>query len=107
MNLLGLMAGDIVGTVGTQIAEKVMEKFMPSAKSPKFLDTFKQQTYVEAQRFNIEDLNLSREEEMSLMEMRDYAQKKGLASLEVEIKGQHYTMNTQDMSLIPVLSSSR
>lgn len=104
MNLLGLMAGDIVGTVGTEIASKVIDKLMPS-NSPKFLDVFKEKTFSDAQKLSVEDLNLSREEEVALAEMRDYAAKKGMSSLEVEIQGRHYQLNTKDMSLVPVLSS--
>lgn len=105
MNFLSLMAGDIVGTVGTEIAERVIDKLMPS-KAPKFLDVMKNETYKEAEKLTIEDLNLSREEEISLMQIRDYAQRKGMSSLEVEIQGKHYNLNTRDMSLVPILSSS-
>ena len=105
MNVLGLMAGDIVGTIGTELASKVIDKLMPS-KSPKFLDAFKQQTFNEAQKLNVEDLNLSKDEELALANMQEYAQSKGMTSLEVEIQGKHYQLNTKDMSLIPILSSS-
>lgn len=105
MNVLGLMAGDIVGTVGTEIASRVINKLMPS-NAPKFLDAFKEKTFNDTQKLSIDDMNLSREEEVALAEMRDYAASKGMSSLEVEIQGKHYQLNTKDMSLVPVLSSS-
>lgn len=105
MNILGLMTGDIAGTIGTEIASKLIDKIMPSG-APKFLDQFKEKTFNDANKLTVEDLNLSREEELSLIEMKEYAHKRGLASLEVEIQGKHYNLDTSDMSLVPILSSS-
>ena len=105
MNLLGLMTGDIVGTVGTELAGKFIDKLMPS-NAPKFLDALRNKTSKEAGKLSAEDLNLSRDEELALIELKDYANKKGLSSVEVEIQGKHYQLSTNDMSLVPILSSS-
>ena len=101
MNIASLLAGNLIGTTLDGVADRFINNLTPS-KTPKFLDTFKQ--FGTQDRLKIEDLDLNREEEARLMEMRSSAQQKGIKNLEVEINGNRYLMNTQDLSFVPIVS---
>lgn len=100
MNVVGLLAGNLVGGAAEGIADKFIKNLMPP-NAPKFLDALKQHRGDD--KLGINDLDLSREEELSLMEMRNSAQQKGMASLEVEINGKRYLMDTKDVSFVPMV----
>lgn len=100
MNVAGLLAGNIVGAVAEGVADKFIKNLMPS-NAPRFLDALKQTRGDD--KLGLNDLDLSREEELSLMEMRNSAQQKGIASLEVEINGKRYVMDTKDVSFVPMV----
>jgi hypothetical protein len=102
MNILGIMAGEAVATFGNEVLERVMDKFSPSSKAPKFLDTYRDK--LTDNRINTDDLQLTRDEELALIEIKEYAHNKGLKSVEVEIRGLSYKLDTSDMSLVPMLS---
>ena len=100
MNVASLLAGNLVGATLESVAAKFINNVAP-AKAPKFLDTLKQ--IGTQDRLGLDDLDLSREEEVSLMEMRTSAQQKGIENLEVEINGKRYLMDTKDASFVPMV----
>jgi hypothetical protein len=102
MNVLGMIAGEAVATLGNEILERVMDKFSSSSSGPKFLDAYREK--VEAKKITSEDLQLTRDEELALIEIKEYAHNKGLKNVQVEIRGQAYQLDTSDMSLVPMLS---
>ncbi len=101
MNVLGLMAGNLVAGATEGIASKFIKDIMP-ANGPKFLDAFKEARGA-SDRLRLDDLDLSREEELSLMQTVNSAQQKGIENLEVEINGQRYMMDTKDVSFVPMV----
>jgi hypothetical protein len=102
MNTLGMIVGEAVATLGNEILEKVMDKFSPSSNGPKFLDAYREK--IEAKKITSEDLQLSRDEELALIEIKEYAHNRGLKNIQVEIRGKAYHLDTSDMSLVPMLS---
>ncbi len=100
MNVVGLLAGNIVGGAAEGIADKFIKNLMPS-NAPRFLDALKE--YRGNDKLGINDLDLSREEEQSILEMRNTAQQKGIANLEIEINGKRYLMDTRDVSFVPMV----
>lgn len=100
MNVAGLLAGNLVGTALETVAGKFINSLAPSS-APRFLETLKQAGSQD--RLTINDLDLSREEEISLMEMRTSAQQKGIENLEIEINGKRYLMDTKDISFVPMV----
>lgn len=103
MNVLGIMAGEAVATLGNEVLGRVMDKFSSSPTASKFLDTYRDKVNGD-NRISSEDLQLTRDEELALIEIKEYAHNKGLKSVEVEIRGQSYKLDTSDMSLVPMLS---
>lgn len=103
MNLVGLLAGDIVGNVTTELTSKFIDKMMP-AQTSRFLDIFKKTA--ENQKLTLTDFNLSQEEATTIIEMREFALNKGLDSIELEIDGKRYELNTQDFTFAPVALSN-
>ncbi|MDD9897776.1 MAG: hypothetical protein OXU45_02125 [Candidatus Melainabacteria bacterium] len=100
MNLVGLLAGDLVSNAASVVADKFIDKLMPS-KAPEFLEKLKLVQEQEAHKLSLEDLELSREEEMALIEMREDAMTKGIESMEIEINGSRYVMEVGAFSFVP------
>ena len=100
MNVVALLAGNLIGGTAEGIADKFIKKLMPS-NAPRFLDALKQ--YRGEDKLGLNDVDLSREEEQSLIEMRNMAQQKGIENLEVEINGKRYLMDTKDVSFVPMV----
>ncbi|MEY3369665.1 MAG: hypothetical protein RLZZ361_335, partial [Cyanobacteriota bacterium] len=71
----------------------------------KFLDAFKE-SFQERQDLKLEDLNLGAKTEQQIMDIRDLAMNKGLDKVEVEINGNLFELNTKDLTLRPVYSTS-
>lgn len=103
MNYLGLLAGDVAGTIGTKIAQELIQAVTPAIKSggKEFFDIF--QKNIDTEKLNLQDLNLDQEEKSSIMELRNLAIENGLSKFEIEINGNKYQMHTKDLSLTPVV----
>ena len=100
MNISGLLVGS-VGEIAQDVGIQFIQKLMPN-NSPKFLDKLKE---VEShERLSLNDLELDPSQLQSIMELRDIAIEEGLESIEVQINGQSYLMQTADLSLVPRLS---
>lgn len=100
MNLVGLLAGDVVSSAASVVASQFIDKLMPS-KAPEFLEKLKLIQEQEANKLSLEDLDLSRQEEMALIEIREDAMSKGIESMEVEINGSRYVMEVGAFSFVP------
>jgi hypothetical protein len=106
MNLIGLLAGNMVGGLSTEITNGLIDKIMPNnLGQTKFLDAFRN-SFHETESLKLADLNLGAKTEQQIMDIRDLAMNKGLTNIEVEINGDLFELNTKDLTVRPVYSSS-
>ncbi|MCE2928651.1 MAG: hypothetical protein LW817_03355 [Candidatus Caenarcaniphilales bacterium] len=99
MNVLSMLAGDIIGTLGNHFASNLMQQISPLANSG-FMNILQSK---ETSSLKISDLNLSNDELQDVLELRKLAVDNGLDSIEIEIHGQRYDMKTEDLSIVPVV----
>lgn len=100
MGLVGLLAGDLVSSAASIAADQFISKLMPS-QAPQFLEALKNVRAEENYKLSLEDLDLSRDEELALVEMRENAMDKGIESMELEINGSRYLMEVGSFSFVP------
>jgi hypothetical protein len=106
MNLIGLLTGNIVGGISSEITNGFIEKIIPNhLGQTKFLDAFRDNLQ-NSEQLKLSDLQLGSKTEQQIMDIRDLAMNKGLASIEVEINGELFELNTKDLTLRPIYSSS-
>jgi hypothetical protein len=106
MNLIGLLAGNMMGGISSEITNGFIEKIIPNHNGQtKFLDAFRN-SFQNTEQLTLADLNLGAKTEQQIMDIRDLAMNKGLESIEVEINGDLYQLNTRDLTLRPMYSSS-
>lgn len=106
MNLISLLAGDLVGGLSSELTNGFIDKIMPSNISQnKFLDAFKN-SFEQNDELKLADLNLGPKTEKQIMEIRDLAMNKGLDKIEVEINGDLFELNTKELTLRPIYSTS-
>lgn len=101
MNYLSMVAGDLLGTVGTKIAKEFVEAISPN-KGGNFMDLFQQK--LDPKKLNLDDLNLSPDEQSKIMELRNMAMNEGIQKFKVEIHGTDYEIHTKDLSLTPIIA---
>jgi hypothetical protein len=103
MTLLGLMVGDLIAKASSEVADTLINKQKLNLSPSLFtdmLDGFGQS----GDKLQLQDLNLDKEEEAKIMEIRDLSLNKGLKHLEIEIHGIKYDLDTKKLELTPVLS---
>jgi len=106
MNLIGVLAGNLMGGISSELTNGFIEKIIPSHNGQtKFLDAFKE-SFQKTEQLTLSDLNLGPKTEQQIMDIRDLAMNKGLESIEVEINGDLFELNTKDLTLRPMYSSS-
>lgn len=106
MNIIGLLAGDLVSGISSEITNGFIDKIMPShLGQTKFLDAFRD-SLQGRQDLKLADLNLGAKTEKQIMDIRDLAMNKGLEKIEVDINGDLFELNTKDLTLRPVYSTS-
>lgn len=99
MNIAGLLAGDIVGEVGMKAASTLLQKvFNGNSNFASILGNNSNAS------INIEEMDLSKEEEVELNKIRELAMNKGLAEIEVEIAGSKFSLNVKENSLTALVS---
>lgn len=97
---MGLLAGDIVSSAAGLVADRFIDKLMP-AKAPEFLEALQKVQTEDNQKLSLQDLDLDRDDELALIEMRDHAMNRGIESMEIEIDGNRYLMEVSNFSFVP------
>lgn len=106
MNLISLLAGDLVGGLSSELTNGFIDKIMPTNISQsKFLDAFRN-SFQQNDNLKLADLNLGPKTEKQIMDIRDLAMNKGLDKIEVEINGDLFELNTKELTLRPIYSTS-
>ncbi len=94
MNIASLMLGDVLGTAIESVGSKILQDIKPLDKGD-FFNTLLGQS---RKQLSIQDLQVSRETGIQLLELRDFALKQGHGQITVSINDQEYLMNTQNFT---------
>jgi hypothetical protein len=103
MNIASLLAGDMVTELGMQAASKLFQGVM---KNNSNFSSILDKLPGTDKTINIEDLDLSKEEEAELTKIRELAMNKGLTDIEVMIDGSKFNLNVKESTLTAVVSYS-
>lgn len=99
MNIAGLLAGDLVGEVGMKAASTLLQKVFKGNSNFASILSNNQESSI-----NIEDMDLSKEEEAELSKIRELAMNKGLSDIEVQIDGSKFNLSVKENSLTALVS---
>ncbi len=99
MNIVSMLAGEPAGMLAEKLATPLLNKLMPSTSS-NFLDAFNN---AHKEKLSLDDFPLSDEDRLTLTQTREFAMERGLDSIEVEIDGKAYKLNTEDFSFTPMV----
>lgn len=101
MNMIGLLAGDLIADVGMSAASKLLEGvFKGNSNFSSLLSNVTDST----EELKIDELNLSKEEELELTKIRELAMNKGLTDIEVMIDGSKFNLNVKENTLTALVS---
>lgn len=106
MNIISFLAGDLTRALGEGVAEQFLNKHVPQLNGidfSKLLSGISKKA--EANKLTLDDLDLTKQEEAQIYDIKNYAIKKGMKEIDIVIHGQVYELNTSDLSLSPVLSA--
>jgi CRISPR/Cas system CSM-associated protein Csm3 (group 7 of RAMP superfamily) len=101
MNIAGLLAGDMIGKVGMNAASKLLQGVFKGNSNFAALLGDKTNS---SNKVQIDDMNLSKEEELELNKIRELAMNKGLTDIEVIIDGSKFNLNVKENSLSALVS---
>ena len=101
MNIASLLAGDMLTEVGMTAASKLLQGVV---KNNSAFSSILGNMSGSHQTLNIDDLDLSKEEEAELTKIRELAMNKGLTEIEVMIDGSKFNLNVKDNTLTALVS---
>ena len=101
MNIASLLAGDVLGEVGMQAASKLLEGVIKGNSN--FSSIIDNLGNGDA-KLDINDLNLSKEEELELDKIRALAMERGLSEIEVMIDGSEFKLDVKENTLTALVS---
>jgi hypothetical protein len=101
MNIAALLAGEMVADVGMNAASKLLQgMFKGNSNFSSLLGNITNSS----NEIKIDDMNLSKEEELELTKIRELAMNKGLADIEIEIDGSKFKLNVKENTLTALVS---
>jgi hypothetical protein len=99
MNLSALLFGEKLQELGIKTASNLIGKAVSNNKQ--FANIFANS---KSKTIHIEDLDLSREEEIEIHKITEMAMNKGLEKIDIEIRSINYSLNIKDNSLTALVS---
>lgn len=103
MNIAALMAGDLVTNYGSKLINNIVSKVFD--KQSDFSSLLNTQNS-SPQGIKIEDLNLTKEEEIEINQIREFAMARGLSEIEFEMDGIRLKLNVQSNTLTPNVNTN-
>jgi hypothetical protein len=106
MNIMSLLMGDLARIATEGVADKFISKHIPQLKGLDFSSLLSGASAdPDSNKLSIEDLDLTKQEEAQILDIKNYAINKGMKEIEIVIHGQVYELDTSDLSLSPVLTA--
>lgn len=112
MNIIGLLAGELVETATKVAINKFSEKYKAKetgnyshwlASATSKFDEILNSKIQAGSDLNINDLELDPEQVNNVLELRELAINKGLKTFEAEINGTKFKVNTVSLDITPIV----